>query len=100
MLQQSVGEVAIALLLLQLCLDHVGMGRFALNKATEYVKTRQVWKTPIGAHQGISHPLAQNHIEIELAKLLPGPVLNSTIWAPTALNPVMDSGENAGPSII
>jgi alkylation response protein AidB-like acyl-CoA dehydrogenase len=48
----------------------VGMGRFAINKATEYVKTRQVWKTPIGAHQGISHPLAQNHIEIELAKLM------------------------------
>ncbi len=48
----------------------VGMGRFALDKATAYVKTRQVWKTPIGAHQGISHPLAQNHIEIELAKLM------------------------------
>ena len=48
----------------------VGMGRFAINKATEYVKTRQVWKTPIGAHQGIAHPLAQNHIEIELAKLM------------------------------
>jgi hypothetical protein len=46
------------------------MGRFALAKATEYVKTRQVWKTPIGAHQGISHPLAQNHIEVELAKLM------------------------------
>ena len=48
----------------------VGMGRFAIGKATDYVKTRQVWKTPIGAHQGISHPLAQNHIEIELAKLM------------------------------
>ena len=48
----------------------VGMGRFAINKAIDYVKTRQVWKTPIGAHQGISHPLAQNHIEIELAKLM------------------------------
>ncbi len=48
----------------------VGMGRFAITKATEYVKTRQVWKTPIGAHQGIAHPLAQNHIEIELAKLM------------------------------
>lgn len=48
----------------------VGMGRFAINKATDYVKTRQVWKAPIGAHQGISHPLAQNHIEIELAKLM------------------------------
>ncbi len=48
----------------------VGMGRFAIGKATDYVKTRQVWKTPIGAHQGISHPLAQNYIEIELAKLM------------------------------
>jgi alkylation response protein AidB-like acyl-CoA dehydrogenase len=48
----------------------VGMGRAALNRATEYVKTRQVWKTPIGSHQGLSHPLAANHIEIELAKLM------------------------------
>ncbi len=48
----------------------VGMGRFAIDKAVDYVKIRQVWKTPIGAHQGISHPLAQNHIEIELAKLM------------------------------
>ena len=48
----------------------VGMGRFAIDKAVDYVKTRQVWKTPIGAHQGLSHPLAQNHIEIELAKLM------------------------------
>lgn len=48
----------------------VGMGRFAINKAADYVKTRKVWGTPIGAHQGLSHPLAQNHIEIELAKLM------------------------------
>jgi alkylation response protein AidB-like acyl-CoA dehydrogenase len=48
----------------------VGMGRFAIGKAVDYVKTRQVWKTPIGAHQGLSHPLAQNYIEVELAKLM------------------------------
>ncbi len=48
----------------------VGMGRFAINKAVDYVKTRQVWKTPIGAHQGLSHPLAQNYIEVELARLM------------------------------
>ena len=48
----------------------VGMGRFAIDKAVDYVKTRQVWKTPIGAHQGLSHPLAQNYIEVELAKLM------------------------------
>jgi alkylation response protein AidB-like acyl-CoA dehydrogenase len=48
----------------------VGMGRFALEKAGDYVKTRQVWGTPIGAHQGLSHPLAQCHIEVQLAKLM------------------------------
>src|ERR1700760_392366 len=48
----------------------VGMGRLAIDRAVSYVKTRQVWKTPIGAHQGLSHPLAQNHIEVELAKLM------------------------------
>jgi alkylation response protein AidB-like acyl-CoA dehydrogenase len=48
----------------------IGSGRFALNKAVAYVKTREVWDTPIGAHQGLSHPLAQNYIEIELAKLM------------------------------
>jgi alkylation response protein AidB-like acyl-CoA dehydrogenase len=48
----------------------VGMGRFALDKACGYVKTRRVWNTPIGAHQGVAHPLAQNHIELELARLM------------------------------
>jgi alkylation response protein AidB-like acyl-CoA dehydrogenase len=48
----------------------VGMGRFAIGKAVDYVKTRKVWNTPIGAHQGLSHPLAANHVEIELAKLM------------------------------
>ena len=48
----------------------VGMGRLALTKATDYARTRQVWKTPIGAHQGVAHPLAQCHIELELARLM------------------------------
>ncbi|MFT4043419.1 MAG: acyl-CoA dehydrogenase [Gordonia sp. (in: high G+C Gram-positive bacteria)] len=48
----------------------VGMGRFALGKAVDYVTSRTVWKTPIGAHQGIAHPLAQGKIELELAKLM------------------------------
>jgi alkylation response protein AidB-like acyl-CoA dehydrogenase len=48
----------------------VGMGRFAIGKAVDYVKDRKVWGTPIGAHQGLAHPLAANHVEIELAKLM------------------------------
>ncbi|MCM9080217.1 MULTISPECIES: acyl-CoA dehydrogenase family protein [Streptomyces] len=48
----------------------IGMGRYALGRAVEYAKTRQVWKTPIGAHQAVAHPLAQAHIELELARLM------------------------------
>ncbi|MGW7285858.1 acyl-CoA dehydrogenase family protein [Streptomyces sp. NPDC054847] len=48
----------------------IGMGRYALTQAVEYAKTRQVWKAPIGAHQAVAHPLAQAHIELELAKLM------------------------------
>jgi alkylation response protein AidB-like acyl-CoA dehydrogenase len=48
----------------------VGIARLALGRATDYVKEREVWGTPIGAHQGIAHPLAKAKIEIELAKLM------------------------------
>jgi alkylation response protein AidB-like acyl-CoA dehydrogenase len=48
----------------------VGLGRYALSKAVDYVKDRQVWGQPIGAHQGLAHPLAQVKIELELAKLM------------------------------
>ncbi|WP_032407318.1 acyl-CoA dehydrogenase family protein [Rhodococcoides fascians] len=48
----------------------VGMGRYALDAAVKYANERTVWKTPIGAHQGLAHPLAQCKIELELAKLM------------------------------
>ncbi|WP_339130020.1 acyl-CoA dehydrogenase family protein [Streptomyces sp. f51] len=48
----------------------IGMGRFALARAVEYARERTVWKAPIGAHQAIAHPLAQAHIELELARLM------------------------------
>ncbi|MEN3585441.1 acyl-CoA dehydrogenase family protein [Streptomyces sp. ZYX-F-203] len=48
----------------------IGMGRHALAKAVEYARERTVWKTPIGAHQAIAHPLAQAHIDLELARLM------------------------------
>ncbi|MFE3161680.1 acyl-CoA dehydrogenase family protein [Streptomyces sp. NPDC059224] len=48
----------------------IGMGRYALSKAIEYARDRTVWKTPIGAHQAIAHPLAQAHIDLELARLM------------------------------
>lgn len=48
----------------------LGVARQALNTAVEYAKTRTVWDTPIGAHQGLAHPLAQCAIEVELARLM------------------------------
>ncbi|GAA1513846.1 acyl-CoA dehydrogenase [Nocardioides humi] len=48
-----------------------GQARYALEKAVDYAKTRTVWKDqPIGAHQGIAHPLAKVKIELEQARLL------------------------------
>jgi alkylation response protein AidB-like acyl-CoA dehydrogenase len=48
----------------------VGTARFALDRAIGYARERTVWSTPIGAHQGLAHPLAQVKIELELARLM------------------------------
>ncbi|MGW4044588.1 acyl-CoA dehydrogenase family protein [Streptomyces sp. NPDC004721] len=50
----------------------IGMGRHALGRAVEYARERTVWKAPIGSHQAIAHPLAQAHIDLELARLITG----------------------------
>lgn len=47
-----------------------GLGRYALNKAAEYARERKVWDVPIGAHQGIAHPLAKAKVDLELARLM------------------------------
>jgi alkylation response protein AidB-like acyl-CoA dehydrogenase len=47
-----------------------GVGRYALEKASSYAKERSVWGTPIGRHQGLSHPLAKAKIDLELARLM------------------------------
>lgn len=48
----------------------LGMARFALERAVAYARDRDVWGQPIGAHQGLAHPLAQVKIEIEQARLM------------------------------
>ena len=47
-----------------------GIARFALARAAAYANQRQVWGVPIGAHQGLAHPLAEAKIEVELARLM------------------------------
>ena len=48
----------------------VGVARYVLGAAAGYACQRQVWQTPIGAHQGVAHPLAKAKIETELAALV------------------------------
>ena len=47
-----------------------GIALYALGKAAEYANERNVWGVPIGAHQGLAHPLAKCKIEVELARLM------------------------------
>lgn len=47
-----------------------GSARLAIGKAVTYAQQRKVWDSPIGAHQGLAHPLAKIHVEIELARLM------------------------------
>ncbi|MCW2636727.1 MAG: Isovaleryl-CoA dehydrogenase [Blastococcus sp.] len=63
----------------------VGIARYALERAAEYARTRTVWDRPIGAHQGVAHPLAKAKIETELAALM----VRKAAWA-------HDSGLPAG----
>ena len=63
----------------------LGVARLAMDKATSYARERQVWGTPIGAHQGLAHPLAACRIEIELARLM----TQKAAW-------LIDTGRDAG----
>lgn len=47
-----------------------GISRYALVKAAQYAKDRKVWKTPIGQHQGVAHPLAEAFIAVQQARLM------------------------------
>lgn len=49
----------------------VGMSEFALRKAVAYAKERKVWSDqPIGAYQGVQHPLAHIKAKQEAVRLL------------------------------
>ena len=47
-----------------------GIGRYALARAAAYARERRVWGVPIGAHQGLAHPLAKAKVDVELARLM------------------------------
>ena len=47
-----------------------GIARFALEKGAQQARDRSVWSTPIGAHQGIAHPLAKAYVAVQQARLM------------------------------
>jgi alkylation response protein AidB-like acyl-CoA dehydrogenase len=47
-----------------------GISRYALVRGASYAQERTVWKTPIGAHQGVAHPLAESYIGVQAARML------------------------------
>ena len=47
-----------------------GIARYALDRACEYARDRTVWSTPIGAHQGLAHPLAQHYVQLQASRLM------------------------------
>ncbi len=47
----------------------VGTASLCLEIASEYAKTRIVWDKPIGSHQGVSFPLVDAFVGLEVAKL-------------------------------
>lgn len=48
----------------------VGIARYTLARAARYATEREVWGRPLGAHQGVAHPLAEARVETELAALM------------------------------
>ncbi|MGM0584655.1 MAG: acyl-CoA dehydrogenase family protein [Pseudomonadota bacterium] len=64
-----------------------GMGRYALNRAVAYASDRNVFGQPIGAHQGVQHPLAKAYAQVEMSALM----ARRAAWE-------FDNGLPAGPS--
>jgi acyl-CoA dehydrogenase len=50
--------------------EHLGRGKWALQKAVNRAKEREVWGEPIGAHQAIQHPLAESYADLETASTM------------------------------
>ncbi|MCZ7681067.1 MAG: acyl-CoA/acyl-ACP dehydrogenase [Sandaracinaceae bacterium] len=62
-----------------------GLARYALDRAVAYANERNVWGAPVGAHQGLAHPLARAKLSLELARLMTA----KAAW-------LYDAGKDAG----
>jgi acyl-CoA dehydrogenase len=55
----------------------IGVGKCALNRAIDYANEREVFDEPIGAHQAVQHPIAEDWSRLEAARLL----VRKAAWA-------------------
>ena len=53
-----------------LAMEAIGIGRAAIQMASDYAKTRIVFDRPIGSNQAIAHPLAASWAHLQAAELL------------------------------
>jgi acyl-CoA dehydrogenase len=53
-----------------LAADAIGLGRAALRRASTYAQERVVFGRTIGQNQSVQHPLAENWMELEAARLM------------------------------
>lgn len=64
----------------------IGDGKWFIDKAVKYANERVLFGKPIGANQGIQHPIARGYANLEAADLMR--------WKAAE---IFDRGENAGP---
>jgi alkylation response protein AidB-like acyl-CoA dehydrogenase len=62
-----------------------GLSRYFIDKAVSYARERRVWAAPIGAYQGVAHPLAEAYVAMDLARLM----TQKAAW-------LFDNGHDAG----
>jgi len=48
----------------------IGDGRFFIDRASEYAKTREVFGRPIGQNQGVQFPVARAYVQLTAAALM------------------------------
>ncbi|MFT4885359.1 MAG: acyl-CoA dehydrogenase [Natronomonas sp.] len=48
----------------------IGVGKCAIDRAVDYANEREVFDQPIGAHQGVQHPIADSWAKLQSAGLL------------------------------
>ena len=48
----------------------IGVGKCAIERAVDYANEREVFDQPIGAHQGVQHPIADSWAKLQSAGLL------------------------------